>query len=184
MPDGQGLSFGAEQDLLMSNQAAQPYAVHSYAVHLCATSSGQLLLGGIGRGREGCCGTRGGNSPRRRGGGSRWSVGLVGMMQLDDFRALVESGCLLGKTHHEHRTYGEVGRDQHADTIMLREQAAQQIEALGRKARGADNGRNAVVDAPGEVVHDRIRMGEIDNDLGSFDGYTIVAEVDSRDELQ
>ena len=41
------------------------------------------------------------------------------VMQLDDLRALVEGGRLLRKTHHQHRTDGEVGGDQDVDAVMI-----------------------------------------------------------------
>ena len=55
MPDRQRLALGAEQDLLMCDQATQPYAVDSYPVHLGATSPCQLLDRCIRRRREGGC---------------------------------------------------------------------------------------------------------------------------------
>ena len=44
------------------------------------------------------------------------------MMQLDDLRALIERGGLLGETHHQYRSDGEVGCDQDADTVMPRQE--------------------------------------------------------------
>ena len=80
-------------------------------------------------------------------------------MQLDDFSALVERGCLLGEAHHEHGPNGEVGSDQHADIIMPGEDRTQLVQSLLGEPRGAHNSVNSMIDTPRDVVDHRLWDG-------------------------
>ena len=53
---------------------------------------------------------------------------------------------------------------------MVGELVAQGLVAVFVKTRSADDGVDLVVDGPGEVVHDGVGGGEIDDDVGSLSG--------------
>src|SRR3954454_10159508 len=105
-------------------------------------------------------------------------------MQLDDFRALVEGCGFLSEAHHQYGSDGEVGGNQHTDTVMLGEALTQLVQSLLCEPRGTDDAVNAVIDAPGDVVHHRVRMGKVDDHLRTLGCFAIIFEVDCGDKLQ
>ena len=58
------------------------------------------------------------------------------------------------------------------------------VQALVGEAGGADHGMDAVVDAPRQVVHHRIRMGEVDDHLGGLDRSPVIAGIHRGDQVQ
>ena len=105
------------------------------------------------------------------------------MVQLDDLNALVERGRLLSEVHHQDRPDGEVRRDDDADVVAA-ELVAQRVESFVGEAGGADHSVDPVLDTPGQVVHHRVRVGEVDDDVGSLDRRTVIARVDGGNQLQ
>ena len=183
--DGEGLAFGAEQDLLVGDQPAQPYPVDPDAVHRRTAGSRQLLHGGVGWRGEVGGGTGGGDPPGGDSGRSGRGVGLVGMVQLDDLGALVERGRLRSEVHHQYRADGEVGRDQHPDRRLP-----------GQHRPGAASRRSSVNPVvptttlmpcsmhQSEVVQHRVGMGEVDRNRGGLGRLPVIAQVERSDQLQ
>ena len=91
---------------------------------------------------------------------------------------------LLGEVHHQHRTDGEVGGDQDADCRILAQLTTDDVVLLVCEAGGSDDSVNAVLDAPGDVVHHRIGMGEVDGYVGGLSHCPVVAQVEGRNQLQ
>ena len=105
------------------------------------------------------------SSAVRRDGAAR-RVGLVGVVQLDDLDRLVEGRGCGGEAHHQHRADREVGRDQDPDPRGVGQRLAERVEPLVVEAGRADHAVQAVADAPAQVVHHHVGMGEVDDDLG------------------
>ena len=184
VPDGEGLAVGAEQDLLVGDQPAQPHPVDPDPVDLRAAGSGQLLNRGVRWFRQVRRGSGGRDPPSGGGGGPGRGVGLVGVVQLDDLRALVERRGLRREVHHQHRADGEVGRDQHPHARMAGQQRPELVQALVGEPGGADDGVDALLDAPGQVVQHGVRVGEVDDDRGGLGGLSVIAQVEGGDQLQ
>ncbi len=111
MPDVQGLPRRSEQHFLVSDEAAEPYAVDPDAIDVGAARPWHLVHGGIGWRRQLGRRARGGDHAGRGRRRARRGVGFVGMVKLDDLHALIERGGLLGEVHHQHRAHGEVSGD-------------------------------------------------------------------------
>ena len=95
MPDGQGLALRTEEHLLMGNQSAESDTMDPDPVNLGTSGTSQLLGRGIGRRSEGGRVTRSGDPACSVRCGAGWRIGLSGVMQLDDLRALIEGSRLL-----------------------------------------------------------------------------------------
>jgi hypothetical protein len=105
-------------------------------------------------------------------------------MKLNDFGALIEGGRLLSKAHHEHRSNREVGCHQDANTVTISEALTKLIESLVGEPCGADDGVDATLDTPGDVVHHRVGVSEIDDHFRGFGGCAVFVEVDCCNKLQ
>src|SRR5829696_8585346 len=105
-------------------------------------------------------------------------------MELDNLGAFVEPGRLLGEMHHQHRTDGEVRGDQDTDVSALGQLTTYEVVCLIGEPGGSDHRVNPVVDAPGEVFHHRIGMGEVDGHVHAVSRRPIVTEVQGGNQLQ
>src|SRR5215217_1378537 len=148
MPDGQGFTFGAEQNLLMRDQTTQPDAMDPDAVNLGTPSPGELLDCCVRWRGERSCGPRSRDSASRVRCGARWRVGFTRVMQLNDLGAFIEGRRLFSEAHHEHRSDGEVWCHQDTNAVMLGESLTELIQSVVCKASCADNSVDAVIDTP------------------------------------
>jgi len=184
MTDGQCLTVGPEQHLLMRDQTAQPDAMDPDPVDLGTSSPRKFLDRCVRWLGEGSRGTRGRNPASGVRCGARWGIRLTGMVQLNDFGALVERSCLLSEAHHQHRSDGEVGRHQDTNVVMFGEAPTKPIQSLVGESRCADDRVDAVLDTPRNVVHHRIRVGEVDYHFRGFSWRAVISQIDCCNKLQ
>ncbi|CAM5732863.1 hypothetical protein SHIRM173S_04692 [Streptomyces hirsutus] len=167
MADGEGLALGAEQDLLVGQQAAQPDGVHRDAVHVGTTGAVQGGDRGVRGGGAAGLAAGLGDELGGAGGGAAGGVHLVRVVQFDDLDGLEVRGGDLRELHGQHGADGEVRCDEHTRLRRLVEQARQMCEAVVGPAGGADDRVDAVAYAEVEVAHDRCGGGQFDGDLGA-----------------
>ncbi len=164
VPDGQRLALGAEQHLLVRDEPGEPDRVHRDAVDVGAAGAVESGAGGIGVGRHAFSSL--GDESGGAGRGARRRVGLVRVVQFDDFDRFEEPRGLLGEMHGQHRADGEVRRDEHRRRRAWRPASLDLLEALVGETGGADDGVDPVVDQELQVVHHDVGVGEVDDDLG------------------
>ena len=104
------------------------------------------------------------------------------MVQLDDFDGLEKGGSVFREVHGQNGANGEVGGDQDADTAMVHQLGPEPVELRVSEAGRPHDGMDVVVDAPLQVVEHRVRMGEIDDDLGGLGRRAVIAEIDGRNQ--
>ena len=128
----------------------QPYGVHADAVDVGAAGAVELRAwwrpaSGPARPRARASAT---SSAVRRA-VPRGRVGLVRVVQLDDLDRLeVAARPAAAKCIISTAPMREVGRDQHADAGAVGQPAAHGVQPLVVEAGGADDGVDAVLDAP------------------------------------
>jgi hypothetical protein len=166
VPDRQGLARAAEQHFLVGDQPPGPHGVDVDAVD--DRPAGALEPGRRRVGHRAEAGVASGGSdqlrrtPRRTAG----RVGLVGVVELDDLDRLVERRRFGGEAHHQHGPDGEVGSDHDAHRRRVGEEPAHGLEPLVVEAGRADDAVQAAPDAPAQMVHHRVGMGEVDDHVG------------------
>src|SRR5260363_53307 len=92
--------------------------------------------------------TRCGNLGRGCAGSTGRRVNLIGVMQLDDLRRLVEPCGLLDEVHHEDSADRKVRGHQAADVRMVGELVAQNLIPLIVKPSRADDSVNVMGNRP------------------------------------
>src|SRR5664280_3138781 len=182
--DRQGLTGRAEEDLLVSQQAAEPYAVYVDSVDDRTAGTGQLLHGRVRHVPEPGRMTSGSDHVRRRDSRTGRGVGLGRVVQLDDLRALVMLGRDGGEMHHQHRADRAVRGSEHADGRLSTQPGTDLVVAFVGEAGRADHHVQTVVDAPLDVVHDRGGMGEVDDDLCATRIVAVVPDVKTGDQVE
>ena len=138
--------------------------MHRDAVDVGSARSRQAGAGGIRVGRHTFSGRR--DELGRAGRGARRGVGLLRVVQFDHLRRFEVRRGLLREVHRQHRANREVRGDQHTGGRIVDQPASDLIEAGVGEPGGADDGVDAVADQELQVVHDGVRMGEVDDDLG------------------
>jgi hypothetical protein len=106
------------------------------------------------------------------------------VVHFDDLGGLEEPGRLGREAHHQDRPDGEVRHDEDAGRGRLPEPAAHLGQPVLAEAGRADDGVKAPLDAPAEVVHDRARVGEVDDDVAAGQRLAVVALVDLRGHVE
>src|SRR5918996_1579627 len=159
--DGQRLAGGAQQHLLVRDQAPQAHRVHGDPAsrHRPPGAGQHLLAGGV----LAPLGRRVGHAPGGQHGGARRRVDLLVVVQLDDLGGLEPRSRELGEAHHEHGPDGEVGRDQ---AVAAGEGRADAVVVLGREPGGSHDRVHPVLGRPGEVGPGGVQGREVHDNLG------------------
>src|SRR6185312_3119104 len=179
VPQGQRLAVPAEQHFLVGEKSRQPDRVDVHGIHVRAAGAVQGGDRGIGRRTETRLRPRGGDQGRGPGRGARRRIRLARVVKLDDLRGVEEARRLHGEPHHEHRADREVGHDQRPGAGRGG-QPPRHLRGPGVvEAGGADDGIQALADAPAQVVHDRAGMGEVDHHVTAGQGFPVVPHVDA-----
>ena len=140
---GEGLPQCAEHHLVVREAAWHALRVNRYAVDLrAAAARGGLPLRHLPcEGLRSACYQRTGDGER----GAGRSVNLGVVVCLNDLCDLEEAAEGLGDLHQQHRADGEVGGDENANAILLRE-GVNGLQFGVRDARCAGNPVNAALD--------------------------------------
>ena len=185
VPDREGLPRSAEQDLLVGDQAASPDGVHVDAVDVGAAGAVEAGRRGVGHRPEPGLAPGGRDELRRTPRRAAGRVGLVGVVQLDDLDRLVERAPRprrsASSAPRRSRSWARPARRPRA-----RRRAAGVASSSRRvvEAGRADDAVQAVPDAPPQVVHHHVGVGEVDDDLRDGQRVQVVAGVDRRHELE
>ena len=173
-------------NLVKVEEAAKANGVNRYAIHFGTAGTRKCYRCGVGLGAESCSGTTGGNLRRSGAGGSGRRIRLVRVVEFDDLHTLVVLRGLLRELHEEHRTDGEVRRDHHADTRLLRKESTNGVEAGVIPAGGSDHCVHAAGDYPFQVLQYDFGDGEVDNNVYTcpLEFGEVIPRVQLRDEIE
>lgn len=94
-------------------------------------------------------------------------VTLVVMMKFDDLRRLEMRGSELSHTDHQHRTDGEVRRN---ECVTRCEPGSNVIEIVVAEPGRTDNGVDAVRRSECQGLPSNVEDGEVNDDIGSVLG--------------
>jgi len=180
VPDPEGLTGRAENDLLMSDRADHPYPVDPDSSRAFATAGTGIDLVG-----------RGVGSPIRRGGrhplggvgcGAGRGVDLGVVVKLDDFGGLEMGSGEFGHADHQDGADREVRGD---ERIARSEQGLELLKIVLAEAGRPDDGMDAVGRGEPDRLPGDLEHGEVDHDLGSMLNEEVegVVDIDAAGQL-